>query len=57
MLYVVATKILRALIPEDQAAEPIQPEMARAQLFIEKNCCAHSSVGQLKRRDLWQLLL
>ena len=57
MLYVVATKILRALIPEDQAAEPIQPEMARAQLFIEKNCCAHSSVGQLKRRDLWQQLL
>ncbi len=57
MLSIVATKILRALIPEDQAAEPIQPEMTRTQQFIEKNCYAHSSVGQLKRRDLWQQLL
>ena len=36
MLAVVATKTLRALIPEDQAAEPIQLEMAPAQLFIEQ---------------------
>ena len=36
MHYVVATKILRALIPEDQAAELIQKEMTHAQLFIER---------------------
>ena len=36
MLSVVATKILRALIPEDQVAEPIQQEMAHAQKFTEQ---------------------
>ncbi len=36
MLSIVAIQILRALMPEDQAAELIQKEMTRAQLFIER---------------------
>ena len=47
MLYVVATKILRALIPEDQAAELVHKEMVHARQFIEqkKILAAYRRVG------------
>ena len=47
MLYVVTTKILRAQIPEDQAPELMQKEMAHAQQFIEqkKILAAYRRVG------------
>ena len=47
MLYVVTTKILRALIPEDQAAELIQKELAHARQFMEqkKILAAYRRVG------------
>ena len=47
MLYVVATTILRALIPEDHAAELVQKETAHARQFIEqkKTLATYRRVG------------
>ena len=47
MLYIVTTKILRAQIPEDRAAELLAKEMAHAREFItqKKILAAYRKVG------------